>query len=95
MKEVIKSFHDRRTASLFMGVQPKGIGPALAKQARKALDRLAVARTLADLKGRSLALEALRHDRAGQYAIRVNDQFRICFVWNEGDAYRVELVDYH
>lgn len=40
-------------------------------------------------------LEALRHDRAGQHSIRVNDQFRVCFVWRDGDAYDVEITDYH
>ena len=40
-------------------------------------------------------LEALSGDRAGQYSIRVNDQWRICFVWSDGDAYEVEIVDYH
>ena len=40
-------------------------------------------------------LEALSGDRAGQYSIQVNDQWRICFVWSDGDAYEVEIVDYH
>ena len=40
-------------------------------------------------------LEVLRGDRAGQYSIRVNDQFRICFIWRDGDAFEVEIVDYH
>ena len=40
-------------------------------------------------------LEALRGDRVGQYSIRINDQFRICFSWRDGDAHDVEIVDYH
>ena len=40
-------------------------------------------------------LEALRGDRVGQYSIRINDQYRICFVWRQGEAYQVEIVDYH
>ena len=40
-------------------------------------------------------LEKLTHDRAGQYSIRINDQWRICFEWRNGDAYNVEIVDYH
>ena len=40
-------------------------------------------------------LESLRGDRAGRYSIRVNDQYRVCFVWEDGDAYEVEIVDYH
>ena len=40
-------------------------------------------------------LEALKRDRAGQHSIRINDQWRICFVWKDGDAYHVEIADYH
>ncbi len=40
-------------------------------------------------------LEKMKHDRAGQYSIRINDQWRICFTWEDGDAYDVEIVDYH
>jgi toxin HigB-1 len=40
-------------------------------------------------------LEALKGDRAGQHSIRINDQYRVCFVWEKGDAYQVEIVDYH
>lgn len=40
-------------------------------------------------------LEALDRDRAGQYSIRINDQWRLCFIWKDGDAYAAEIVDYH
>jgi proteic killer suppression protein len=40
-------------------------------------------------------LEALRRDRKGQYSLRINDQWRICFIWRDGDAYEVEIADYH
>jgi proteic killer suppression protein len=54
------------------------------------------AQTLSDLAAmRSNRLESLRGDRAGQYSIRVNDQWRICFVWRGNDAWDVEIVDYH
>jgi len=53
------------------------------------------ARTLLDLKGPGLQLEAPKDDRAGQHSIRVNDRFRICFVWMDGNAASVEIVDYH
>jgi len=43
----------------------------------------------------AIRLEVLRGDRTGQYSIRVNDQFRICFIWRDGDAFEVEIVDYH
>ena len=64
--------------------------------ARRRLDALHVATTLRDLSARpGNRLEALLGDRIGQYSIRVNDQYRICFRWHEGDAYDVEIVDYH
>ena len=54
------------------------------------------AATVADLRvPPGNRLEALKGDRKGQHSIRVNDQFRICFVWRSGDAYEVEIVDYH
>ena len=57
---------------------------------------LHAARELRDLTiPPSNRLEKLKGDRAGQYSIRVNDQYRVCFVWKSGDAYDVEIVDYH
>jgi proteic killer suppression protein len=53
------------------------------------------ARMLRDLALPGNQLEALKGDRAGQYSIRVNDQFRVCFIWRDGDACDVEIVDYH
>jgi proteic killer suppression protein len=50
---------------------------------------------LSDLAGTGAALEALKHDRARQYAIRINDRYRLCFVWTGSDAGDVEIVDYH
>lgn len=64
--------------------------------ARRRLDALNVATTLRDLLARpSNRLEALKRDRVGQHSIRINDQYRICFHWHEGNAYDVEIVDYH
>jgi proteic killer suppression protein len=67
--------------------------------ARIALRRLRLlhrARTIADLRvPPGNHLEALKGERKGQYSIRVNDQYRVCFRWKDGDAYDVELVDYH
>ena len=64
--------------------------------ARRRLDALHVATTLLDLLARpSNRLEALKRDRIGQHSIRINDQYRICFHWHEGNAYDVEIVDYH
>ena len=64
--------------------------------ARRRLDALHVATTLRDLLARpSNQLEALKRDRIGQHSIRINDQYRVCFHWHEGNAYDVEIVDYH
>ncbi len=65
-------------------------------RARIKLARLAAASSLADLKDLpGNRLEALRGARSGQFSIRVNDQFRICFKWESNDAFDVEIVDYH
>ena len=69
---------------------------AIERQALRKLDMLDAApdiRTLATLPGNRL--EQLKGDRKGQYSIRVSQQWRICFEWRNGDAYRVEIVDYH
>lgn len=64
--------------------------------ARRKLSYLKNAKTLQDLRiPPANRLEALQGDRRGQYSIRINDQWRICFVWRDGDAYNVEIVDYH
>jgi len=91
---VIRVFHDRRTAALFAGKLMKGVPADVAKVARRKLLRLDAARSLDDLRAfRGDRLEALRGDREGQHSLRVNDQFRLCFVWREGGAERVEFVD--
>jgi proteic killer suppression protein len=69
---------------------------AVETQARTRLRRLDAAETLQDLAAfPGNRLEALRGNRKGQYSIRTNDQWRICFRWSEGKAYDVEIVDYH
>lgn len=65
------------------------------KSARLRLELLDAATSLRDLDIPGLRLEALKGDRKGQYSIRINDQFRVCFEWRDGDAYNVEIVDYH
>jgi proteic killer suppression protein len=93
---VIKSFRDRRTAAAFNGLRPKGFPADLLRRAQRGLRQLHAASTLRDLRlPPSNRLEALERDRSGQYSIRINDQWRICFVWHDGDAYDVEIVDYH
>jgi len=68
---------------------------AIEKAARLRLELLDAATSLRDLNLPGLRLEALKGDRKGQHSIRINDQFRICCEWRDGDAHDVEIVDYH
>ncbi len=93
---MIKRFRDKRTAALFQGLTAKGIGADVVRRAKAKLDLLDAAATLDFLRSPpGNRLEALKGDRAGQHAIRVNDQWRICFIWRDGDADYVEFCDYH
>jgi toxin HigB-1 len=75
---------------------PKGFPSDLAKATRRKLRMLAAATSLEDLRSPpGNHLEALSGEREGQHSIRVNDQWRLCFAWRQGDAYDVEVVDYH
>lgn len=65
------------------------------KAARVRLEVLDSVTSLADLELPGFRLEALKGDRRGQFSIRINDQYRICFRWRDGDAHDVEIVDYH
>jgi proteic killer suppression protein len=94
---MIKSFKDRRAQAIFDGRHPgKGLPSDLIRTARRKLIMLDEAVALTDL-GRlpGNRLEALKKDRVGQHAIRINDQWRLCFVWSGGDAQDVEIADYH
>lgn len=68
---------------------------AIEKSARVRLEVLDAVTSLRDLDLPGFRLEALKGDRKGQHSIRVNDRYRICFAWRDGDAYDVEIVDYH
>jgi toxin HigB-1 len=93
---VNRSFADKRTAAIWADLMPKGFPNDLAKVARRKLRMLASATRLEDLqRPPGNRLETLIGDRAGQYSIRVNEQWRLCFVWRDGDAFDVEVVDYH
>ncbi|EQD48007.1 Plasmid maintenance system killer [mine drainage metagenome] len=93
---MIKGYRDKRTASLGRGERVARLPQDIQRRARMRLDRINAAVRLEDLRiPPSHCLEALKHDRAGQWSIRVNDRWRICFHWENGDAYDVELVDYH
>ena len=93
---MIQSFHDKTTAAVFEGESPKGFPPDLVAVARRKLRYLNAAANLDDLRSPpGNRLEALTGDRKGQHSIRVNDQFRICFVWTKEGPANVEIVDYH
>jgi proteic killer suppression protein len=92
----IRSFRDRRGPVLFDGLCPKGFPADLIKIARRKLRAIDAAATVRDLtEPPGNRLEKLKGDRAGQWSIRVNDQWRICFVWTDEGAHDVEIVDYH
>jgi toxin HigB-1 len=93
---VIRTFADKRTAAIWADKMPKGFPADLANRARVKLRMLAAARFLEELqRPPGNQLEAPKRDRQGQHIIRINDQWRLCFVWREGDAFDVEIVDYH
>jgi proteic killer suppression protein len=92
---VIRSFRRDDTERLFHRETVRRF-KAIERQALRKLDMLDAApdlRTLASLPGNRL--EPLKGERKGQFSIRINDQWRVCFVWHEGHAYEVEIVDYH
>ena len=96
VSRMIASFRNKRTAAVWAGRLPKGFPPDLLAAARRKLRYLDAAVSLDDLRSPpGNRLEALAGDRAGQHSIRVNDQFRLCFVWTDGAAEDVEIVDYH
>ena len=92
---MIRSFRDAKTETLFND-QDVPRFRSIERVARRKLLYLNRARHLEDLRvPPGNRLEALKGDRKGQYSIRINDQWRICFRWKDGDAYDVEIADYH
>lgn len=93
---MIKSFRDKRTAAIYAEDVPKGLSRELAQTALRKLRLVHAARGLSDLQSPpGNRLEMLHGDRKGQHSIRVNQQWRICFVFRDGAFHQVELVDYH
>ena len=92
---VIKTFRDRETERLYATGSSRRFQQC-GTQAFQKLRMLDAARALGDLSAlRSNRLEALKGPRQGQFSIRINDQYRICFGWRGGDASEVEVTDYH
>ncbi|MBI3419828.1 MAG: type II toxin-antitoxin system RelE/ParE family toxin [Proteobacteria bacterium] len=91
-----KRFRDKRTETIFNDELVKGIHPHLLHAARIRLQYVHAAASLDDLRlPPSNRLERLKGKRAGQWSIRVNKQWRICFAWENGKAVEIEFVDYH
>lgn len=91
---MIASCRDKETEKLLNRLPSRKFG-AIAEAARIKLAFLDSATDLRDLSLPSLRFEKLSGDRKGQYSIRINNQYRICFVWSNGDASEVEITDYH
>jgi proteic killer suppression protein len=93
---VIRGFKNKDTRSVFLGEFVKGLNGQIQQRAREKLKYLDSAADLRDLMiPPSNQLETLKGDREGQYSIRINKQWRVCFKWQDGDAFDVEIVDYH
>jgi len=93
---VIKSFKDVETERIFRRLRSRKLPPDIQQVALRKLRMLDNAMTINDVRILPAnRLERLSEDREGQHSIRINDQWRICFVWNEGNAYQVEITDYH
>ena len=93
---MIRTFADRETQQFFVAGKSKRLPPDLTKRALRKLEYINLASDLTDLRTPpSNRLHALKGDREGQLSISINDQWRICFRFMDGDAYDVEITDYH
>ena len=93
---MIKTFADKQTAAVFEGFQVKRLPNEIQQTARRKLKQIDAAASIETLRvPPGNRLERLKRERAGQWSIRINDQWRICFRWVDGDAMDVEIADYH
>lgn len=93
---MIRSYKDKTTETVANGKAPKGFPSDLVRAAQRKLFMIEHAVELGDLRSPpGNRLEPLKGNRKGQYSIRINDQFRICFKWKNGNAEDVEITDYH
>ena len=93
---MIVSFRDDETATIWAGHRSRKLRPDIQDAALRKLRLLNNAKRLEDLRvPPANRLEALKGNRKGQYSIRINQQWRICFVWSQNNAHEVEIVDYH
>ncbi len=93
---MIKSFADKRTAAIFGGHEVRGLPQQMQVTARRKLKIIDATLSVESLRvPPGNRLETLKGNRQGQWSIRINDQWRICFRWNDGNAFDVEIADYH
>lgn len=94
---MIRSFGDKETERLWNRRPVRSLDPRMQRTALRKLRQVGAAACLEDLRvpPPGNRLEALQSDRSGQYSIRINDQWRICFVWTSSGPEEVEIVDYH
>ncbi|MBI4665399.1 MAG: type II toxin-antitoxin system RelE/ParE family toxin [Nitrospinae bacterium] len=93
---MIKSFKDKEAEKIFHRQPSKKLAPDIQRTAKKKLNMLDATVSLGALNiPPGNRLEALKGNRADQFSIRINDQWRICFIWHDGDAYDMEIADYH
>ena len=93
---MIHSFASKETAAIFTGLAVRRLTLEMQQTARRKLEQLDAARMIDELRiPPGNRLETLKGNRKGQWSIRINDQWRICFRWEDGNAEDVEIVDYH
>ena len=93
---MIQTFADKHTAAIFVGLEVRKLPKTIQATARRKLKLIDAAVSLDSLRvPPGNRLEALKGDRAGQWSIRINNQWRICFTWQDGHAFEVGIVDYH